>query len=387
MPESGKICFKEFKERNVSLTAFQLTGALIAHYKEKGWFVPAPQNMGTHYIVMPHSNLENSVVNFAVYFTRTVVVHSKNGQLAAEAEQLLVQMLNNPGDYFDVPVRILNRAFQRYTIKDVAVQDKILEKVRPAFMKEERKPADFYRAMLKLASDDTSDQHNLTLSCYTNGTVTLDGCNTEFFYYIKSMIEYIGSVDPRERMAGFVSTSQEEFEKNYQAFQTTFVDYEQKAKSVEGRIRTRLQDIWHLLRDPRRTDLTDAGLLLANRVFVKEYSSIIMPASRAMEGFFKDCFIRVGLIGEDDFLTFNSKGEIRSKGVSCGEQLQKLEQDMPGITKLFFKTGQLNKEYRNRYMHAEKDLNKLPKWDDAVSLFNEMLDKLNEAGKEFAAYV
>jgi len=155
--------------------------------------------------------------------------------------------------------------------------------------------------MVGLRLTRTTDALRVTV--YETGTVVLQGRNTALFDEVCSLVETLGESGVNEIAVRFVTQSSDEAERLAALLSPKLMlDADEELKSSLG-------ESYHYLAQHDRKYLQSSLCLLSAGLDLPEYSCLVMPASKGLEGFCKKLMVSLGIVTEE---------EVRAAGFSWG---------------------------------------------------------------------
>ena len=309
------------------------------------------------------SNLtERTVVN--IYKTGKIVIGGKDNLLKREFESIKKEIDSNP--------QICSQADQpkpcnhRYDILIPELRGRVRESLNTIFsaieLKKEQSPSIEYQ--LKI------DQSPLTISLtqYSNGTLLLQGKEDRLFDAVCDLIEKIAKPNEKEVAARFISNN----EKGLEHFSARYTP--KMLEIAERATKEKLKIVFDYLEQQDRNWFVAAVCLCMTEVPLPEYSPLVMPASKAFEGFVKKLLVSIGLV---DSQHFNSKSANFSPLNDMNNPNRKIICQKEKYADTFLKDINVSLDmYRNFLMHSDdSQVTKVENLETAKTILDEIFSK------------
>jgi hypothetical protein len=222
-----------------------------------------------------------------------------------------------------------------------------------------------YRA--KITRNDSS----LTLTQYVNGTLLLQGKTDKLFNDNCDLIEKIASPSEKDVIARFISSD----EKNLQIFAAKYTP--ELIGLAEGNVKTKIGFVYDYLESYDKKWFVASECLCLTKIPLPEFSPLVMPASKAFEGFVKKLLVGIGLVETDYFKTknanfsaLNDENNPKRKSI-CGKE--KHADRMLKTISVYLDTN------RNFMMHSdESKITKVDSQEEAEKKVNKIFEDTKE---------
>lgn len=238
------------------------------------------------------SNLrERTIVK--IYYNNTVQVQGKQNSLKAEMEKLKATFEANPQSFIEGEKQEIKACATRYDILLLNLRGKIKESLDGLEAKLEfvENPKSNIKYRAKITRNDSS----LTLTQFNNGTLLLQGKMDKLFDDSCNLIEKIANPSDKEVIARFISSD----EKNLELFAAKYTP--QLIELAENNVKNKIGDVYDYLEPYDRKWFVASECLCLTKIPLPEFSPLVMPASKAFEGFVKKLLVGIGLF-EADYL-------------------------------------------------------------------------------------
>ena len=244
------------------------------------------------------SNLSKRTIVKIYYNTGTVQVQGKQNSLKAEIEGLKKDFEANPQSFLGHEITEIKACATRYDIMLLELRTKIKASLDGLEAKlefvENPKSNVEYRA--KITRNDSS----LTLTQFNNGTLLLQGKTDKLFHDSCDLIEKIANPSDKEVIARFISSD----EKNLKLFAAKYTP--QLIELAENSVKKKIGAVYDYLEPYDKKWFVASECLCLTAIPLPEFSPLVMPASKAFEGFAKKLLVGIGLFEADYFRTKNA---------------------------------------------------------------------------------
>ena len=243
------------------------------------------------------SNLsERTIVK--IYNTGTVLIQGKQNLLKTEMENLKSRYEKNPQSFIGGEIREIKPCATRYDIMLPKLRTKIKESLNTLETRleftENPKSSIEYRAKI------TRNSFSITLTQYNNGTLLLQGKTDKLFIDCCELIERIASPSEKEVIARFISSNEE----NLKAFAAKYTP--ELIDMAENNVKKKIGVVYDYLEPYDKKWFIASECLCLTKIPLPEFSPLVMPASKAFEGFAKKLLVGIGLFEADHFKTKNA---------------------------------------------------------------------------------
>ena len=254
-----------------------------------------------------------------IYHTGTVVIGGKKNDLRTEFEKLKVKFTANPKQFVSCDVKEIMACATRYEIVTCDIREKIKEDliVLDGIVEIADKPnsAIEYRAKI------TRDRSSLTITQYGTGTLLLQGKTDKLFDDGCTWIEKVANPAAKDVIARFISSD----EKHLEYFVAKYTP--QLLEMAEKRVREALGNVYKYLETHDQKWCVASECLCLSEIPLPEFSPLVMPASKAFEGFAKKLLVDVGLFDTEylktksaNFSALSDSNNPKRKGICTKEK-------------------------------------------------------------------
>lgn len=245
------------------------------------------------------SNLsERTIVK--IYDTRKIQVQGPQNKLKAEFEKLKEDFEKNPRDFLGFEAsEVVKSCAQKYDIMLTTLRVNVKDSwnsVTGVTVEITDNPAGAteYRAKI------TRNKLSLTATQYSNGTLLLQGKTDALWDECCDMVEKVAIPSEKEVIVRFISSN----EKSLEVFTKRFTP--ELLELATTQIKEILGDVYDFLEPHDQKWFVASKCLCIAQVPLPEFSPLVMPASKAFEGFAKKLLVSIGLFDKDHFKAKNA---------------------------------------------------------------------------------
>jgi hypothetical protein len=258
---------------------------LIKYCQDKKYqFKKTPMD---NFVRIEVSNL-TEVVPLNVYETGKLVVGgSPKLKLRTEFDSLKQKLVESPEILGGITIEKVKSCSTKYTILLQTTREQIktsLEQIDGAVTYfNNPTPSEEYRAKL------TTGSKSVSVTQYINGTLLLQGKNDELFSSTCDLVEKIASPADVEIISRFIASDEASLEKFTASYTPKLLEIaEVTVRGIIG------DDAFNFFEVYDKKWLVASQCLQIANIPLPEYSPIVMPASKAFEGFIKKLLVAVG---------------------------------------------------------------------------------------------
>ena len=324
------------------------------------------------------SNLsERTIVK--IYNTGTVQIQGKQNSLKTEMETLKVQIETNPQSFLGYETREIKACTQRYDIMLPELRTNIKESLNMLEAIEEitENPSSTteYRAKI------TRNNFSINLTQYNNGTLLLQGKTDKLFEDSCDLIERIANPSDKEIISRFISSD----ERNLEIFAAKYTPA--LIILAEGNVKKKIGVVYDYLESYDQKWFVASECLCLTKIPLPEFSPLVMPASKAFEGFAKKLLVGTGLFETDhfkrknaNFSVLNDENNQRRKTICdkekyAGTMLKKISLCLDTNRNFMMHSDESKVTKVDNQEDAEKKVNKI--YEDAKEIFEYFNDIYN----------
>lgn len=306
---------------------------------------------------------ERTIVN--IYNTGKIVVQGKQNSLKEEIETLKENFEANPQSFLGDEIAEIKTCATRYDIMLPELRTKIKESldVLEARLEFTENPKSDIKYRAKITRNDSS----LTLTQFNNGTLLLQGKTDKLLNDSCDIIERIANPSDKEVIARFISSD----EKNLELFEAKYTP--QLIEIAEDNVKEKIEGVYEYLEPHDQKWFVASECLCLTKIPLPEFSPLVMPASKAFEGFAKKLLIGIGLFESDHFKTkkgnFSVLNDITNPKREAICEKERYADTMLKKISLCLDTN------RNFMMHSDdSQITKVNNQEDAEKLINEIFE-------------
>ena len=270
------------------------------------------QSEEEHNLRLDISNLsERTIVK--IFHKGTLQVQGKQNSLKAEIEELKEKYESNPQSFLGDEIVEIKACATRYDIMLLELRTKIKESLDALEVKLEftgnPKPNVEYRAKI------TRNESSLTLTQFNNGTLLLQGKEDELFDNSCDLIEKIANPSDKEVISRFISSDEE----NLKIFTAKYTP--ELIILAKDNVKGKIGDVFNYLEPYDKKWFVASECLCLTKIPLPEFSPLVMPASKAFEGFAKKLLVDIGLLKSRtaNFSALRDKDNSKRKDICAKE--------------------------------------------------------------------
>ena len=240
------------------------------------------------------SNLsERTIVK--IYYSGKIVIQGKQNALKSEMESLKIKIETDPQSFLGYEIPAETKACAtRYDIMVPILRTKVKESLNmlgTVEFTESQKTDVEYRAKIN------RNEFSLTVTQFKNGTLLLQGKTDKLFNDNCDLIERTANPSDKEVIARFISCDEEKV-KLFTAKYTL-----ELITMAENNVKEKIGDVFKYLEPYDKKWFVASECLCLTAIPLPEFSPLVMPASKAFEGFAKKLIVGIGLVDPDHFKT------------------------------------------------------------------------------------
>lgn len=318
--------------------------------------------------------VDRTIVN--IYYTGNIQIQGKQNSLKKEMEEFKNKLGENPQSYISDTSCKTKACTTRY---DIMLQE-IREEIKESLSKLEESsdiinnPSVHIEYKAKIIKNDSS----LNLIQYNNGTLLLQGKTDAIFDVVCDHIEKIASPAEKDVIARFISSDEESLQFFVDRYSPQLID------SAEQNVRQKIGDVFQYLEGYDQKWFVASECLCLTKIPLPEFSPLIMPASKAFEGFAKKLLVDIGLFDEDhfkikkgNFSNLNDwnnpdRAAICGKEINANTMLKKMSLCLDVNRNFMMHSDNSQITKIDTFEEAEKKLNAI--FEDVVVLYKYFID-------------
>jgi len=310
--------------------------------KNKNYQVKASKNDNNDWRLEISNIRERTIVT--IYHTGSIVMGGPHNSLKEEFKNLKQEIETNSESFLGHKISEIKTCATHYVIMLHELRTKIKESLNTleaaVEITESLNPAIEYR--IKITKNDSS----LTLTQFNNGTLLLQGKTDELFDDSCDLIERIASPSEKDVIARFISGDEE----NLKIFATKYTP--ELIDMAEDNVKKKIGIVYNYLEPYDRKWFVASECLCLTKIPLPEFSPLVMPVSKAFEGFAKKLLVGIRLFEADHFKTKNANfsrlydsNNLKRKTI-CDKEMH--------VDTMLTKIGVCLKVNRNFMMHSDE---------------------------------
>ena len=270
--------------------AEKIVKVFIDYCKEKNY--QYKQSEDSNFVRIDISNItERTLVN--IYYTSRILIQGSKNALKNEFEDLKVKFEANPQSFIKDDLPKIKACTARY---DIMLSD---------FRTEIKRSLNTLGTTLEIIDNPykaidykakiTRNGFSLSLTQYSNGTLLLQGKTDKLFSDCCDNIEKIANPAEHDVIARFISSD----EKGLEVFTSKYTP--RLIELAETKVKEEVGCAYNFLEPYDKKWFVASECLCLTEIPLPEYSPLVMPASKAFEGFAKKLLVGIGLFPIDFF--------------------------------------------------------------------------------------
>ena len=276
--------------------ATELSQVFIEYCKEKRYQVE-PSKVDNNDWRLDICNIRERTI-VTIYHTGSIVVGGQANSLREEFKKLKQEIETNPQSFLGHKISEIKACATRYDIMLRELRTKIKESLNTleAAVEITESPSSAIEYRVKISRNSSP----LTLTQFNNGTLLLQGKTDKLFEDSCDMVERIANPSDKEVIARFISSD----EKNLELFAAKYTP--QLIIIAENNVKGKIGDVYDYLESYDQKWFVASECLCLTKIPLPEFSPLVMPASKAFEGFTKKLLVGIGLFEADYFKAKNA---------------------------------------------------------------------------------
>ena len=273
--------------------ATKLSQVFIEYCKEKNYQVEPSKDDNNDWRLEICNIRERTIVT--IYHTGSIVVGGQTNSLKEEFKKLKQEIETNPQSFLGHKISEIKACATRYDIMLRELRTKIEESLNTleAAVEITKSPSSAIEYRARISRNSSS----LTLTQFNNGTLLLQGKTDKLFEDSCDMVEKIANPSDREVIARFFSSD----EKNLELFAAKYTP--QLIELAENNVKNKIANAYEYLEPYDKKWFVASECLCLTKIPLPEFSPLVMPASKAFEGFVKKLLVGIGLVEAGYFKT------------------------------------------------------------------------------------
>jgi hypothetical protein len=270
----------------INSCATEISQIFIKYCKGKNYQVNDTKNADDDWRLDIATLNEKTIVT--IYHTGSVVQGGPNNSLKKEFTKLISEFNNNSQSFLGAEKLVIKSCAQKYNI--------LLSKLRIE-IKESLSNVEKAKINIIESPSAARNDFSLTATQYNNGTLLLQGKTDKLFDEICDLIDKTANPSDKEVISRFISCD-EEYLKAFAAKYTPEI-----ITMAENNVKRKVGDVFTYLELYDKKWFVASECLCLAAIPLPEFSPLVMPASKAFEGFAKKLIVGIGLVDADHFKT------------------------------------------------------------------------------------
>lgn len=273
--------------------ATKLSQVFIEYCKEKKYQVKPSEDDNNDWRLEICNIRERTIVT--IYHTGSIVLGGPHNSLKEEFKKLKQEIETNPQSFLGHKISEIKACATRYDIMLRELRTKIKESLNTleATVEITESPSSAIEYRAKISRNSSP----LTLTQYNNGTLLLQGKTDKLFDDSCDLIEKIANPSDKEVIARFISSDED----NLKFFAAKYTPA--LIVLAEGNVKKKIGAVYDYLEPYDKKWFVASECLCLTKIPLPEFSPLVMPASKAFEGFAKKLLVGIGLFEADYFKT------------------------------------------------------------------------------------
>ena len=275
-----------------NLGATKISQIFIKYCQEKNYQVTSTENADGDWRLDIATLQEKTIVT--IYHTGAIVQGGPKNGLKEEFAKLISEFKNNPQSFLGVEKLEIKACVQTYNILLPPLRKKIkdaLTKVEKATIEVKESPNSNIEYRSKIVRNDLM----LTLTQYNNGTLLLQGKTDPLFDEICDLVDMTANPSDKDVISRFISCDEE----NLKTFAAKYTP--ELISIAENNVKQKIGSGFEYLEPYDKKWFVASECLCLTAIPLPEFSPLVMPASKAFEGFAKKLIVEIGLVAADHF--------------------------------------------------------------------------------------
>jgi len=273
--------------------ATKLSQVFIEYCRKKKYQVKHSKDDNNDWRLEISNIRERTIVT--IYHTDSIVVAGPHNSLKEEFKSLKQEIETNPQSFFERTISEIKACATRYDIMLSELRTKVKESLNTleAMVEITESPSYAIEYRAKISRNSSS----LTLTQYDNGTLLLQGKTDKLFDDSCDLVERIANPSDKEVIARFISSDED----NLKFFTAKYTP--ELIVLAEGNLKKKIGAVYAYLEPYDKKWFVASECLCLTKIPLPEFSPLVMPASKAFEGFAKKVLVGIGLFEAAYFKT------------------------------------------------------------------------------------
>lgn len=274
----------------------KISQVFIEHCRKKNYQVKPSEKDNNDWRLEISDVREKTIVT--IYHTGSIVMGGRDNDLKKEFEELKQKFESSPQDFLGHETRKIRACATTYAIILPEIRERIKGNLKRCEASLEI--TDNPTSAIEYTAKITATGKALTVTQYNNGTLLLQGKEDTLFGNICDRIEEIANPAEEEVIARFISCDERHLEYFSAKYTPKLLELAEKIVKEE------LGDTYGYLETHDQKWFIASECLCLVKIPLPEFSPLVMPASKAFEGFAKKLLVGIGLFEVDYFKRKNA---------------------------------------------------------------------------------
>jgi len=314
---------------------------------------------------------ETTIIN--IFPNGNVQIQGKSNSLQQEFIEFNAKLSSDHSLHATYLPRACSTTYTIVSAEMIAKIKKFLYETQADSIKITENPSDNKFYTVSIGKNNSS----LTVSQFKNGTLLLQGKEDSLFDDYCTLIESVAQISEKEIILRFLSGDEAALKEAAERYTPELITQAEKVA------RAKLATVFDYLEPHDQKYIIAAECLRLSEIPLPEYSALVMPASKAFEGFVKKIILNLGIVPPSHFnklnATFHPLNDPKDPG-----RISACELDKYADKKLRELSVALDK-FRNYMMHSDGSVvTIISTQQDAEQklseVYHEMVDKFKYFG-------
>lgn len=274
--------------------ATEISKVFIRYCKEQNYQVKFSEDKNDDWRVEISDYKNKTVVT--VYHTGSIVIGGPTSSLKEEFENLKENFQQAPGDFLRTEIVEVKSCVQTYYILLSDLRLKIKSDLS-SLGQVSVEIVEIPSANVEYIARITRSTLSLALTQYKKGTLVLQGKTDNLLNDCCDLIDKIANPSGKDIVSRFISSDEENLKIFAAKYSLELINL------AEDNVRRKIGNVFNYLEPYDKKWFVASECLCLTQIPLPEFSPLVMPASKAFEGFVKKLLIDIGLFDSDHFKT------------------------------------------------------------------------------------
>lgn len=234
-----------------------------------------------------------TIVN--IYHTSKIVIQGSQNALRAEMEDLKQTFESNPGSFIATKEPGSKACSTRYDIMLPELRELVKANLKDVRDVKIISISDKPTANIEYTAKVQRQSYSVSITQYSNSTLLLQGKTDALFNDCCNLIESLCNPSEKEVISRFISSDEDSLKVFVAKYTPELIEL------AETKTRESLGIAYDYLEPYDQKWFVASECISMTGIPLPEYSPVVMPASKALEGFAKKLLINIGLFPKDHF--------------------------------------------------------------------------------------